>query len=84
MSHQSAVAYAGDIVATEAHRLLSADPASVLVDVRTKAEWSYVGVPDLKPIGKTAFFLEWQSFPAMLVDPGFVAATRQRRSSRRA
>jgi rhodanese-related sulfurtransferase len=71
MSSQSTVAYAGDILATEAHRLLSVDLASVLIDVRTKAEWAYVGVPDLTSIGKTAVFLEWQSFPSMQVDPGF-------------
>lgn len=72
MSNQSTVAYAGDIFSTEAHQLLSVDSASVLIDVRTKAEWAYVGVPDLNSIGKTAVFLEWQSFPAMQVDPGFV------------
>jgi rhodanese-related sulfurtransferase len=51
--------------------MLSADPSSVLIDVRTKAEWAYVGAPDLTSVGKTVVFLEWQSFPAMQVDPGF-------------
>jgi len=73
MSNSSAVDYAGDVAACEAFRLLSSDRSSTLVDVRTKAEWTYVGAPDLKEIGKAVFFVEWQTFPAMQVDGGFVA-----------
>jgi rhodanese-related sulfurtransferase len=43
----------------------------VLVDVRTEAEWSYVGLPDLGPLGKQPVRLSWQVYPAMTVDPGF-------------
>jgi len=71
MSKENAAGYAADLLATDAYELLSTDVNSVLVDVRTKAEWTYVGVPDLTSIGKTTLFLEWQSFPAMSVDPGF-------------
>lgn len=73
MCKENAVGYAGDLLATDAYELLSTDVDSALVDVRTQAEWAYVGVPDLTSIGKTALFLEWQSFPAMRVDPGFSA-----------
>jgi rhodanese-related sulfurtransferase len=73
MSRENAVGYAGDVLATEAYHLLSSDDASVLIDVRTQAEWGYVGVPDLAALGKTPLFLEWQSFPAMHVDPAFAA-----------
>ncbi len=48
-------------------------PTSTLIDVRTQAEWAYVGVPDLSSLGKTALFLEWQSFPSMQVDEHFAA-----------
>ena len=30
---------------------------------RTRAEWAYVGIPDLGPIGKRAVLVEWQTFP---------------------
>ena len=73
MSSENAAGYAGDVLAAEAYRLLSRDEASVLIDVRTDAEWGYVGVPDLSAIGKAPLFLEWQRFPAMQVDPGFAA-----------
>ncbi|MGB6428538.1 MAG: rhodanese-like domain-containing protein, partial [Methyloceanibacter sp.] len=42
-----------------------------LVDVRTRAEWTYVGIPDLGPIGKRAVLVEWQTFPDQSVDPRF-------------
>jgi rhodanese-related sulfurtransferase len=65
--------YAGDISAQEAWRVLSENPNAVLVDVRTRAEWSYVGLADLSAIGKEPLLAEWQSFPAMNVNPGFAA-----------
>jgi rhodanese-related sulfurtransferase len=45
---------------------------SQLIDVRTRAEWTYVGIPDLGPIGKRAVLVEWQTFPDQTVDPRFV------------
>ena len=57
--------YAGDKSASECFEVLASETESVLVDVRTKAEWNYVGVPDLSEIGKSPIFLEWQIFPAM-------------------
>jgi hypothetical protein len=41
---------------------LTSSPRSQLVDVRTRAEWTYVGIPDLEPIGKRAVLVEWQTF----------------------
>lgn len=64
--------YAGDLDPAAAYALLSDDPNAVLVDVRTRPEWSFVGVPDLQDIGKQTLFIEWQSFPSMQVDPRFV------------
>lgn len=51
---------------------LSNDAGSVLVDVRTVAEWSYVGIPDLTSIGKRPVLVEWQSFPTNQVNAAFV------------
>jgi len=62
-----------DAVDVEAtwQRLVSR-PGSQLIDVRTRAEWAYVGIPDLGPIGKRAVLVEWQTFPDQTVDPRFV------------
>ncbi len=44
---------------------LNSTADTILVDVRTKAEWAFVGVPDLGPLGKNPVLLEWMSFPGM-------------------
>jgi hypothetical protein len=50
---------------------LVAKPRAQLVDVRTRAEWTYVGIPDLGPLGKRAVLVEWQTFPDQAVDARF-------------
>src|SRR4051812_18956817 len=60
-----------DVAVAEVWKRLSNDRSAVLVDVRTKAEWSFVGVPDLSSIGKKVLLSEWQNFPAGQVDPQF-------------
>ena len=47
------------------------DDGAVLVDVRTRPEWMFVGTPDLSAAGGEPVLLEWQVFPAMGVDPAF-------------
>lgn len=39
-------------------------PDAVLIDVRTIAEWTFVGVPDLGSLGKQVRLVEWSTFPA--------------------
>ncbi len=56
--------YRGEVTAEEAWQSLGAEAEATLIDVRTAAEWSYVGVPSLDPIGKKPVFVEWQSFPS--------------------
>ena len=76
MSYQNFAGYAGDLLAIDAYALLERDSTSVLIDVRTQAEWAYVGTPDVKALGKTPktpLFLEWQSYPSMAVDANFTA-----------
>ncbi|GAG76439.1 unnamed protein product, partial [marine sediment metagenome] len=41
-----------DVEVKEVWERLKQDPGSVLIDVRTQAEWAYVGVPDLSSLGK--------------------------------
>ncbi len=67
--------YAGDLSASEAWALLKSDPKAQLVDVRTTAEWNFVGLPDLSSLGRDAILVEWQSFPAMRANPSFVTDT---------
>jgi rhodanese-related sulfurtransferase len=67
--------YAGDLSAAEAWTLLGSDRTAQLVDVRTHAEWSFVGTPDLSGLGRTVRFVEWQDFPGMAQNPDFVAKT---------
>ncbi len=56
----------------EAWSALSTDAAAQLFDVRTVAEWAYVGLPDLSGIGKNPITVEWKRFPAMAVNDRFV------------
>jgi rhodanese-related sulfurtransferase len=69
--------YAGDIDEIDAWKILAEDPAAVLVDVRTPAEWNYVGVPDTSGLGKRVAFVPWALFPTMEVNPEFVAQMAQ-------
>jgi rhodanese-related sulfurtransferase len=73
MSYQSGAGFAGDMLSADAYSFLGGEATATLIDVRTQAEWAYVGVPDLSPLGKTALFLEWQSFPSMQVHDRFAA-----------
>jgi rhodanese-related sulfurtransferase len=62
-----------DNVAVEAAwQALKSRAQSQLIDVRTRAEWSYVGIPDLGSLSKRAVLVEWQTFPDRTVDPRFV------------
>ncbi|HRY06966.1 MAG TPA: rhodanese-like domain-containing protein [Hyphomicrobiaceae bacterium] len=51
---------------------LKSDPQSVMIDCRTRAEWAYVGLPDLSGIGKQLLTVEWQTFPDNRINPQFV------------
>jgi rhodanese-related sulfurtransferase len=53
------VSYAGDITPEQAWKLLSDNPQAVLVDVRTDAEWCFVGMPDLSSLGRDVVYIEW-------------------------
>ena len=53
------------------------NPDAQLVDVRTDAEWNFVGVPDLGDAGKQAVLIPWQVYPTMQVNGGFVDQLRQ-------
>jgi rhodanese-related sulfurtransferase len=67
--------YAGDVSAAEAWELLKSDPKAQLVDVRSMAEWNFVGLPELSGVGRKVHCIEWQQFPSMAFNPDFVAET---------
>lgn len=65
------MAYAGDLRPTEAWEMLKAEPTAQLIDVRTRPEWSFVGIPNLDSIGKRPALVPWQFYPAMQINPTF-------------
>lgn len=64
--------YHADATPKETWSALANEPGAALVDVRTAAEWSYVGVPDISKTGAPLHRVEWQSFPSGAVNPAFV------------
>jgi rhodanese-related sulfurtransferase len=67
------MSYAGDVTPEQAWTVLRDEPDAVLVDVRTRAEWSYVGLPDLSAAGKDVVLVEWQTYPDGAVNARFTA-----------
>lgn len=53
--------------------MLSSNPSAVLIDVRTQAEWNFVGVPDLRSIDQELQLVEWITYPEGSPNPDFVA-----------
>lgn len=64
----------GSVNPSEAWDRLGQGQDAVLVDVRTRAEWNFVGVPDLTGMDKAPVCVEWAVFPDMSKNPRFVAA----------
>lgn len=65
--------YAGEISVLDAWKRLEEEPDAVLLDVRTLAEWQFVGLPDLSATGRQAVTIEWQQFPSGQPNPNFLA-----------
>ena len=55
---------------------LASRPDGALVDVRTRPEWMYVGLPDVSELGKKLVLVEWRMFPTMAVNLEFVLELR--------
>jgi rhodanese-related sulfurtransferase len=77
MPSPSSLEYAGDVSAAEAWERLKTDPGAQLLDVRTLAEWNFVGLPDLSALGRKVHCVEWQGFPSGGRNPGFVVEAGQ-------
>lgn len=70
-AQQQGLPYAGLLLPTEAAALLAEpDAQAVLVDVRSAAEWQFVGqVPH-------AVHIEYKSFPGMVLNPNFISSLK--------
>jgi rhodanese-related sulfurtransferase len=68
--------YAGDVSSVEAWDALTKNADSVLVDVRSSAEFAFVGVPDLSSIGRDLHQLPIREFPDMSPEPDFIDRLR--------
>jgi rhodanese-related sulfurtransferase len=66
-----------EVSPAEAWAALSSDPQAVLVDVRTDAEWNFVGVPDLSPLAKNVVLIPWQLYPNMQLNGHFTEHLRK-------
>ena len=82
MSLSTEATYAGDATPGDSLDALMQDPSAQLVDVRTTAEWAYVGSPDLTGTARDAIRIEWQVFPSMTVNPAFVESLRRELAAR--
>lgn len=71
------MSYAGDVSPHEAYAAVTGGEDAVLVDVRTKAEWAYVGVPELPADAEPLRTIEWQSFPDGALNDRFVEQLRE-------
>jgi rhodanese-related sulfurtransferase len=56
---------------------LRRDPKAQLVDVRTDAEWNFVGLPDLSSMGKQVVPIQWQLYPTMALNEAFADQLKQ-------
>lgn len=70
----------------ETWKTLARGDDAMMIDVRTRAEWAFVGAPDLGPASGRLAFVEWTEFPGGRPNPGFldsVEAARRETGARR-
>lgn len=65
-----------DVDPMEAYVSLRLKPSAAMIDVRTRAEWLYVGGPDLSAIGKQVWPIEWRSYPNLGRNAAFEQTVR--------
>ncbi len=65
-AEQMGLPYQGALTPSEAYEILILDPEARLVDVRTRAEWDWVGkIPN-------SIQIEWSTYPAGQPNPEFI------------
>ena len=60
-----------NINSLECYSKLSETLNSYLIDVRTKPEWEFIGVPNLFSINKKVLFISWHVYPEMKTNSRF-------------
>jgi rhodanese-related sulfurtransferase len=75
--HDGASSMVEDVSPQQAWQALRSNQAARLVDVRTDAEWNFVGGPDLGELGQQPVLISWQIYPAMQVNSAFIAQLRE-------
>ncbi len=71
--HSSEYTNVDDVPVKATWERLEADAKAVLIDVRTRAEWAFVGIPDLSALSRRPVLVEWLTFPENRPNPEFVA-----------
>lgn len=66
-----------DVEPGKAWDALKADSSAQLCDVRTEAEWTFVGIPDLGELDREVTLIPWQVYPSMQRNTAFVDHLRQ-------
>ena len=56
---------------------LASTASSAMVDVRTRAEWAFTGLPDISATGRALYPVEWAGFPTMSPNQTFVEELMQ-------
>ena len=70
-ARQMGLPYSGALTPKEAHEVWQLAPGAKLVDVRTRAEWDWVGrIPG-------AIEIEWMSYPGNQANTNFLAQLKQ-------
>ena len=60
-----------NITSVECFNQLSEISNSYLIDVRTKPEWEFIGIPDLSSLNKKTIFISWHLYPEMQINSFF-------------
>lgn len=69
--------HAGDLSPNETWDILEKEEAAVMIDVRTDAEFTFIGAPDLSTLGKPVHEVSWILFPNMERNPHFEDAVKE-------
>ena len=70
-AQQKNLPYEGALTPAEAYQIMTLAPQAKLVDVRTQAEWNYVGVIP------GSVRIEWQTYPDGQPNPDFLSELKQ-------
>ncbi|MEM6387060.1 MAG: rhodanese-like domain-containing protein [Pseudomonadota bacterium] len=61
----------GQVDPTKAWQIIGTNSSARLIDVRTRAEWAFVGVPDITELAQEPLFVEWSRYPDMSLNHAF-------------